>query len=153
MDNKCHLALYWACDYLSMPILIYVSKMGTDMFLSEKIKHCCVTEWLPCHYRYMQCLKWWRHQMEPFPALLAICAGKGQWRGALMFFFICTRINDWVNNDEAGDWRRHRAHYDVTVMNDVYCLDVTMLLIQNLNRVLIIMTMKCRSKIFSWHSR
>ena len=41
---------------------------------------------------------------------------KGQWRGALMFSLICTRINGWVNNDEAGDLRRHRAHYDVTVM-------------------------------------
>ena len=25
-------------------------------------------------------------------------------------------INGWVNNREAGDLRRHRAHYDVTVM-------------------------------------
>ena len=33
-----------------------------------------------------------------------------------MFSFICSRINDWVNNREAGDLRRHRAHYDVTVM-------------------------------------
>ena len=41
---------------------------------------------------------------------------KGQWRGALMFSLICTRINGWVNNDEAGDLRRHCAHYDVIVM-------------------------------------
>ena len=41
---------------------------------------------------------------------------KGQWRGALMFTLICTRTNDWVNNREAGDLRRHRGHYDVTVM-------------------------------------
>ena len=41
---------------------------------------------------------------------------KGQWRGALMFTLICARINGWVNNGEAGDLRRHRAHYDVTVM-------------------------------------
>ena len=41
---------------------------------------------------------------------------KGQWRGALMFSLISTRINGWGNNDEAGDLRRHRAHYDVTVM-------------------------------------
>ena len=25
-------------------------------------------------------------------------------------------INGWVNNREAGDWRRHRAYYDATVM-------------------------------------
>ena len=41
---------------------------------------------------------------------------KGQWRGALMFSLICTRINDWVNNREAGDLRRHQAHCDVIVM-------------------------------------
>ena len=42
---------------------------------------------------------------------------KGQWRGALMFSLICTRINGWVNNGEAGDLRRHRAHYDAIVMS------------------------------------
>ena len=41
---------------------------------------------------------------------------KGQWRRALMFSLICARINDWVNNGEAGDLRRHRVHYDVIVM-------------------------------------
>ena len=54
-----------------------------------------------------------------FSALLALCAGnspvKGQWHGALMFF-ICAWINSWVNNREAGELRRHHAHYDVTVM-------------------------------------
>ena len=44
---------------------------------------------------------------------------KGQWRGALMFSLICApRTNGWANNREAGDLRRHRAHYDVTVMSD-----------------------------------
>ena len=40
---------------------------------------------------------------------------KGQWRGAL-FFFICARINGWVNDHEDGDLRHYRGHYDVTVM-------------------------------------
>ena len=42
-------------------------------------------------------------------------AYKGQWRGALVFSLIFW-INSWVNNREAGDLRRHRAHYDVTVI-------------------------------------
>ena len=42
---------------------------------------------------------------------------KGQWHGALMFSLIWATINDWVNNGEAGDLRRHRAHYDVNVMH------------------------------------
>ena len=69
---------------------------------------------------------WWRHQMETFSALLALCAGnspvscefpsKGKWRGALMFSLICVWINGWVNNRKSGDLRRLCANYDVTVM-------------------------------------
>ena len=49
---------------------------------------------------------------------------KGQWRGALMFSLIGTRLNGWVNNRCAGDLRRHQVHYDVIVtLPDVkaYC--------------------------------
>ena len=42
---------------------------------------------------------------------------KGQWRGALMFSLIYARINDWVNNSEAGDLKRQHGHYDVIVMH------------------------------------
>ena len=35
-----------------------------------------------------------------------------QWRGVLMFSLICTWTNGWANNQDAGDLRRHRAHYD-----------------------------------------
>ena len=42
---------------------------------------------------------------------------KGRWRGALMFSLICVWINGWINNREAGDLRRYRAHYDVIVMS------------------------------------
>ena len=41
---------------------------------------------------------------------------RGQWREALMFSLICAWTNSWVNNGEAGYFRRHCAHYDVTVM-------------------------------------
>ena len=70
---------------------------------------------------HLQANPWWRHQMETFSALLALCVGnspvnsphKGQWRRALMYSLICAWINGWVNNREAGDLRRNRAHYDV----------------------------------------
>ena len=51
----------------------------------------------------------WKHSPRNWPH-------KGQWRGALMFSLICVWINDWVNNREAGDLRRYRAHFDVTVL-------------------------------------
>ena len=63
------------------------------------------------------------YRMETCCALLAHVRGihpspvnslhKGHWRGALMYSLICARINSWINNREAGDLRRHRAHYDV----------------------------------------
>ena len=45
---------------------------------------------------------------------------KGQWSGALMFNLFCAWINRWVNNGEARDLRRRRAHYDFIVMPYVY---------------------------------
>ena len=69
----------------------------------------------------------WRHQMEPFSALLAICAGNSPVPGEFpaqrpvtrsfdFFYLICAWINDLVNNGEAGELRCHDAHYDVIVM-------------------------------------
>ena len=63
--------------------------------------------------------------METFSALLAICAGNSPVTGEFpaqrpvtrnLFSLIFAWINGWVNNDDAGDLRRHRAHYDVIVM-------------------------------------
>ena len=65
--------------------------------------------------------------METFSALLAICAGNSPVPGEFpaqrpvtrsFDVFLDLRLkNDWVNNGGAGDLRRYRAHYDVTVMD------------------------------------
>ena len=66
----------------------------------------------------------WKHFPRNWPFVRVIHRSpvksqhKGQWRGALMFSMICVRINSWVNNREAGDLKRYRAHYDVTVMTN-----------------------------------
>ena len=59
----------------------------------------------------------WKHFPRNWPFVRGIHRSphKGQWRGALMFSLICVWINGWVNNREAGDLRRYRGHYDVTV--------------------------------------
>ena len=70
---------------------------------------------------------WWRHQMETFSALLAISAGNSPVPGEFpvqrpvtrrfdVFFDVHPNKRLGVHNGEAGDLRRHRAHYDVTVM-------------------------------------
>ena len=64
----------------------------------------------------------WKHFPRYWPFVRGIHRSpvnsphKGQWRGALMFSLIYVWINDWVNNREAGDLRRYRAHYDIMVM-------------------------------------
>ena len=69
----------------------------------------------------------WKHFPRYWPFVRGIHRSpvnsphKGQWRGALMFTLICARINDWVNNREAGDLRSHRAHYEVIVMFPIHC--------------------------------
>ena len=40
---------------------------------------------------------------------------------------ICASINDWGGNREAGDLRRHRAHYDVTVMKTQQCASLSLI--------------------------
>ena len=113
---NCHtqgeIVIYWA-HTKNMNILI-----SCNLFLDGNMFFSSI-------FYFMVRNLWWRHQMETFSALLAICAGlhrspvnsrpKGQWRGDLMFSLICC-INGSVNNSEAGDLRRHRAHYDVSVM-------------------------------------
>ena len=75
---------------------------------------------IPTHL-YDDVIKW-KHFPRYWPFVWGIHRSpvnsphKGQWRGALMFPLICDWINGWVNNYEAGDLRRHQAHYDVTVM-------------------------------------
>ena len=64
----------------------------------------------------------WKHFPRNWPFVRGIHRSpvnsphKGQWHGALMFSLVCVWINDWVNNREAGDLRRNRAHYNVIVM-------------------------------------
>ena len=66
----------------------------------------------------------WKHFRRYWPFVRGIHRSpvnsphKGQWRGALMFSLICVWINGWVNNLEASDLIRYRAHYDVTVMRN-----------------------------------
>ena len=65
---------------------------------------------------------WWLHQMETFSALLAICAENAPVTGEFSTQWPVRRsfdvfINVWVKNCQAGDWRRHHAHYDVIVMS------------------------------------
>ena len=64
----------------------------------------------------------WKHFPRYWPFVQGIARSpvnsphKGQWRGAVMFSLICFWLNGRVNKREAGDLRRYRAHYDLSVM-------------------------------------
>ena len=100
-----------------------------------KSSHCISFEdWVPVDFIYgYPILRWdsdeiqwlhddvikWKHFPRYWPFVRGIPVNsphKGQWHRALMFSLICVWINGWVNNREAGDVRRYRAHYDVTIM-------------------------------------
>ena len=84
-------------------------------------------------WSHMQSSKWhgmfhddvikWKHIPRYWPFVRGIHRSpvnsphKGQWRGALKFSLICAWIIGWVYNREAGDFKRYRAHYHVTVMS------------------------------------
>ena len=69
---------------------------------------------------------WWRHQIEIFPALLALCEGNSPVTGEFPsqrsvmrrfdVFFELRLNNGWANHRDVGDLRHHWFHYDVTVM-------------------------------------
>ena len=75
----------------------------------------------PCIGMHDDVIKW-KHFPRYWPFVRGIHRSpvnsphKGQWRGALLFSFICVWINGWVNNRSATDLKRNRAHYDVSVM-------------------------------------
>ena len=94
---------------LSLPQ--YVNALGSEQTWPR------VTESILIHDDVIK----WKHFLRYWPFVRGMHRSpmnsphKGQWHGALMFSVTSAWINDWESNREAGDLRRHRAHYDVTV--------------------------------------
>ena len=71
-------------------------------------------------YSHTDVIKW-RHYPRYWPFVRGIhrppvdSPHKGRWPGALIFSLISAWTNGRANNREAGDLRRHRAHYDITM--------------------------------------
>ena len=135
-------AVMWALHLIVVSLSDSLSALPTvgptiDLVGWKPLLHCCQannTAWLPStntlllyqpnkHWVYHNDVIKWKH----FPCYWPFVRGiihrspvnsphKGQWRGAVIFSLICAQINGWVNNCEAGDLRRHRAHYDVIAM-------------------------------------
>ena len=104
--GSCH-AVIWVCIIMTLKISLCFSGFS-----------------YPLHHIFT----WRRHQMETFSVLLALCARNSTVTGefpsqspVMQSFdvFVDLRLNKPLNKQsqvEAGDLRRHRTHYDVTVM-------------------------------------
>ena len=80
------------------------------------------------------CGSWWRHQMETFSVLLALCVGNSPVTGEFSAqrpltrsfnVFFDLRQNEQLSRG-AGDLRRLRAHYYVRVILWFYCIYMVM---------------------------
>ena len=105
--------------------LMYVCRISQDIHTTViYFAFCCDYVITSSGFMWYIYSEWWRHQMEIFSALLALyegnppmdCHQKRHWHGALMFSLICVWTNDWTNNRDACDMRRHCTHYGITVM-------------------------------------
>ena len=108
--------------------------MHTPHELCSRFVHFYALMWFVSRrfYTYTphRCLtwEWWRHQMETFSALLAICAGNSPAPGEFPVQRLVTRSFDvffdlrlnkrFSKQSWAYDLRRYRAHYDVIVMGN-----------------------------------
>ena len=105
-----------------------INKNFRNKLLSKKSScRWCNTSWHSCDVIVMILLFHdnvikWKHSPSNWSFVRGIhrppvnSSHKAQWRAALVFSLIWVWINDRVNNREAGDLRRYRAHYDVSVM-------------------------------------
>ena len=95
-------------EKLKSNFLTNMYKICKDISIENYSVHDDVIKWK--HFPRYWPFVWWIHRSPVnFPH-------RGQWRGASMYSLICVWINGWINNRDAGDLRRYRAHYDVIVM-------------------------------------
>ena len=94
---------------VSMCQVVTDKSLVCPVWLSKSTPHDDVIKWK--HFQRYRPFVWGIHRS------LVNTPPKGQWRGALTVSLICTQINGWANNGEAGDLRCHCAHYDGTIMS------------------------------------
>ena len=116
-------AISWinCCDWFGRTIIFTINlTLNVVKFVGEEIYIHLFIFWI-IHDDIIK----WKHFPRYWPFVRGIhrlpvnSPHEGQWRGALKFSLICSRINGWENNREAGDLRRNRAHYNVIVMSSI----------------------------------
>ena len=113
-ENEC---VMWSIGERTMVGNMHASRhlVITSTNVDSSMGCCQVSIWHDDLIKWKHFPRYWPFVRQSSP-VTGEFPTKGQWRGALMFSLICVWINGWLNNGEAGDLRRYRAHYDVTVM-------------------------------------
>ena len=110
-----------------------INLISSDVWASSRRWSClvygnrCLERWslfgkrAPAAFTHDDVIKW-KHFPRHWPFVQGIHRSsvnfphKVQRRGVLMLSSICA-CTSWVGNGDAGDLRRHRAHYDVPLMD------------------------------------
>ena len=129
IHHSCQIACDWEHCHIIMTYVCISLYLKVCLVLPKTIRGLLIGREFPCIFELNHTVTMMTSSngnILRVTSPLSVCAGnspvpvnsrhKCQWRGALMFSFICVWMNDWVNNREAGDLRRHRGHYDVNVM-------------------------------------
>ena len=112
---------YW----LLYPQIVVNARPGSPTTMYVKLVcpfHCNLKKSIPILRPIYDGIIKWKKNPRYCPLVRGIHQSTGnsphnsQWRGALVFSLICTRMNDLANNREAGDLKRHRAYYGVSFM-------------------------------------
>ena len=117
--------LYYVNQIVSVPWFQNYQKDLHNLFY-RKLNHFWITLKIAGVYNYHDDVIKWKHFLSHWSFVLGILRSpvnspqKGRRRGALMLSLVCVWTNGWVNNRDARDLRRHRAHYDVTVMQSTH---------------------------------
>ena len=108
-DNDMRFHAFWLTQVKSSNAVSWIYRSSSWSSLCQKLDSLIrPPEWPPKWPPETFQVSWWRHQTETFSALLALCAGNSP---------VTVWTNGWVSSRDAGDLRRHRAHYDGTVMS------------------------------------
>ena len=114
VSNDLRTAMLWYTS--SKWTLVYVLSVlmkpnMIEIFWCQRVLNCICTVTITL---------WWRHQIETFSALLALCEGNSPVTGefpsqrpvtrSLLLPLIWAWTNDWIHNRDAGDLRRHPVH-------------------------------------------
>ena len=120
---------------VDLPILLISLFLSHIIFLYSRIPWICITQGVWNISLCNSITSWWRHQMETFYALLALCLGISPVTGEFpsqrpvtwsfdIFFMICV-LNKWFSKQSWGWWFetptctlwRHYNDYGVSVQH------------------------------------